>query len=103
MENIGLDRLLKFGARERLLQNFGEHLAERGVFGRAGLLARLVLAVEQTDVDRLANQIEQIFARKFDEARAEKNVIMDVVDPDGQIGEPDFGGVRLKLHPGGMD
>jgi hypothetical protein len=27
---------------------------------------------------------------------------MDVIDADGQIGEPDFGGVRLKLHPGWM-
>jgi hypothetical protein len=27
---------------------------------------------------------------------------MDVVDANSQVGEADFGGVRLKLHPGRM-
>ncbi len=57
-----------FALRERFLQNFGEQLAERRVFRRAGLLA--ILAVNQRDIDRLADQIQQIFSRKLDESRA---------------------------------
>ena len=43
VENVGFDRLLKFRARQRLLQNFGEHLAERGVLGRTDCLRSLSL------------------------------------------------------------
>jgi hypothetical protein len=61
-----------------------------------------VLAIDQTDVHPLSNQVEQILAREFDEARAKKDVIMDVVDAECQVGQLDFGEVRFKLHPRGM-
>ena len=85
VQHVGFDRLLKFCAGDRFLQNFGQHLSKRGMLGRAGLLA-VAFAVDQADVDGLANQVEQVLAREFDEARAQKNVIMDVVDADGQVG-----------------
>ena len=44
----------------------------------------------------------QILAGEFHEARAEENVIMDVVNPERKIGQPNFGGIRLELHPRGM-
>ena len=59
------------------------------------MLAVFVLPIEQVDVDGLADQVSQILAREFHKARAEKNVVMNVVDPEGQIGQPDFGGVGL--------
>ena len=61
-----------------------------------------ILAVEEADIDGLANQIEQVFSREFDESGAEKNVIMDVVNAQSEIRQADFGGVRLQLHPGRM-
>jgi hypothetical protein len=72
------------------------------MLGRLGRLAYLIAAVEQAHIHNLPNQVEKVDAREFHEAGAEKNVIMDVIDTDGQIGKPDFGGVRLKLHPGWM-
>ena len=50
VQDIGLDGLLEFCAGDRGLQNLGEQLAERGMFGRAGVLA--VFAVEEGDIDR---------------------------------------------------
>ncbi len=81
VEHVGLDGLQEFRAGGRFLQDIREQLAERGVLGRARLLAVLVLSVEQVDVDGLANQVPQILAREFHKARAQKNVIMDVVNP----------------------
>ena len=60
VQNVGFDGLLKFRARDRGLQNFGEQLAESAVFRRAGVLA--VFAVEEADVDALADQILQILS-----------------------------------------
>ena len=100
VKNIRFDRLLIFCSRQRFLQDIGEQLAKRRVFGRTSAL--LVLPVDEADVDGLTNEIEQIFSRKIDEAGAQKNVIMDVVNAQGQIRQPNFGGIRLKFHPGGM-
>ena len=59
----------------------------------------LAVPVNQADIYGLAHQVLQIFADKIHKSRAQKNVIMDVVNPNGQVVEPDFGGVRLQLHP----
>ena len=93
VQHVGFDRLYEFRARDRFLQDFREHLAKRGMLGRAGLLAVsfFFFAVEQVDVDRLTNQVSQIFARKFDKPRAQKNVVMNVVDAKREAGQPDFG------------
>ena len=56
----GLDRAELFGLVVRGFQHFGQKLAERGVLGRRAFLQ--ILAVNQRDVDGLADQIEQIFA-----------------------------------------
>ena len=101
MQNVGFDRLLKFRAGQRFLQNFGQHAAEGGVLRRAARLLA-ILAVGQRQVDRLPNQIEKILAAKFEELGAQIDVIMDVVDAERQLLEPDFGGVGLELHPGWM-
>src|ERR1700746_454853 len=100
VKNIRFDRLLIFCSCQRFLQDIGEQLAESRVFGRASAL--LILPIDEVDVDGLANEIEQIFSRKIDEAGAQKNVIMDVVNAQGQTRQPDFGGISLKFHPGGM-
>ena len=100
VQDIALDGLLEFCAGDRGLQNLGEQLAERAMFGRAGLLA--VFAVEKADVDALADQILEVFSGEIDEARAEENVIMDVVHAHGKIRQADFCGVGLQLHPGRM-
>ena len=100
VQHVRLDGLLKFRARQRLLQHFGEQLAKRAMLRRAGLLA--VFPVKQADVDRLPDQVQQIFSRKIHEARAQKNVIMNVVNAQRQVAQPNFGGVRLQLHPGRM-
>ena len=100
VQHIGFDGLLELRACKRFLQNLREQLAERTMLGRSRLFA--VLAVDQRHVDGLPNQVQQVFPRKFDEPGAEKNVIMDVVRAQGEVRKPDFGGVRLELHPGRM-
>ncbi len=88
VQDVWLDRLLEFRAGHRLLQHFCEDLAEGGVFGLAGAVlafALPVLLVEQGNVNRLADQVEQVLARKLDELGAEENVIMDVVETDSQL------------------
>ncbi len=82
VENVRLYGLQEFRASHRLLQNVREHFSKRPMFRKTGLLALLVLAVEQVDVYCLADEVSQILARKFDETGAEENVIMDVVDPE---------------------
>ena len=82
VQHVGFDRSELFRLRRGRFQNFGEELPERGVLRRRRFLQ--ILAVDQRDVHRLADQIEQIFPRKFDESRAQKNVIMDVVDSERQ-------------------
>ena len=70
------------------------------MFGRAGLLA--VFAVEEVDVDGLADEVAEIFFTEFVEARTEEDVVVNVVNADGESAEANFGGVRLELHPGRM-
>ena len=86
VENVRLDRLLEFCARYRFLQNVREHLAKCPMFRRTRLLAVLVLTEGQVDVDRLPDEVPQILARKFDEAWAQENVIMNVVYAERQVG-----------------
>ena len=67
--------------------------------GAPDCLRLFSLPVSQPDVHGLADQIEQVLLREIDELRAEKDVIMDVVDAEGQTRQADFGGIRLQLHP----
>src|SRR5215469_2572620 len=64
--------------------------------------ALLLPAVQQADVDHLPQQIQQVLASEFDEFRAQENVVMNVINTESEVGKPDFGGVRLKLHPAWM-
>ena len=57
-------------------------------------------ALEDREV--LADEVEEVLSGELDEARAEKDVIMDVVDSQRKVREADFGGVRLQLHLCGM-
>jgi hypothetical protein len=53
------------------------------VFRRTSTL--LILAVDKADVHGLPYEIEQVFSGKINKSRAQKNVIMDVVDAEGEI------------------
>ena len=100
MEDIRLDRLIELGAGKRLLQYFGEKLPKGGMLGRA---RRAMLVVGQSKIDRVARHIQNVCAGEFDETGTQKHVVMNVIEPHRQMRESDFGGVRLKLHPGRMD
>jgi len=78
VEDIGLDGLLVFGALERLLKNLRQEPPEGPVFRRSSLLS--IFAVKQTDIDGLAEQVQQVLLREFDKPRAQINVIMNVVN-----------------------
>src|SRR5208282_1312957 len=99
VQNVRLNRLLEFGAGQRCLKNLGKKLAKRSMLRCTRLLAGPVLGVQKADADRLPDQIDQVFAGKLDKPRAEENVVVDVVEPDDQGCQPDFSGIRLKLHP----
>src|ERR1700726_237852 len=66
---------------------------------RARLLA---VTINQANVYGLPHQVQQIFPCEFHETRTQINVIMDVVNTDGYVIKPNFGGIRLELHPGRM-
>ncbi len=70
VEDVRLDGLLKFGARQRFLQNFREQLAKHGMLGGLGRLASFIAPVEEAHVDDLPNQVEKVGARQFHETRA---------------------------------
>ena len=88
MQHVGLDGLLKFRARQRLLQNLSEQFAKRAML--RGARCAFCPCRRQADVDSLAHEFEQVLPRKIHEPRAQKNVIMNVVDAEREIRSAEF-------------
>ncbi len=97
IEDIHLDVLRVFGARQRNLKKFEELLAKARGIGRRGVAP---LAIGKIQTGDGANAVEQVFARRLGEFRAQVNVIVDVVEADVDALQMQLDGIRLELHAG---
>ena len=83
------------------MQKFAELLFPGAGFERADGAA--IGLREERELRALADEFEQIGGGRFDEARAEKNVVVNIVDTYGERTESELGGVGLEVDSGGIE
>ena len=87
-----------FRLRQRALQQFGKQLAESRV-----IQALHVAQLDPGKIGRpgvLADEVEKVIARRLNELGAEEDIVVDVVDADGQRSHRNRDAIALELDSG---